>query len=301
MLKGVFLLFYNAMHHIKVALRNLFRNAWMTTASITTILVGLFIAGLVIILISNVNYFVDQVESELLIKVFLEKDLPLDQKVILEERIGSHPLVEGVRYIDTEEGKKIIQEQFGEDADVLEGLDLDEILWDGYEITVYDANQINLVAQALEEFEGIDEIVYGKEYISDLLRMTEIVKSVGIVLALIVSIASTFVIFNTVRLTVMMRKDEISIMRYVGATNWFIRWPFILEGWIIGLLGALLASGGLIWAYNKVAVWFVNNIQYVQIVPIDIVTKNILIVLCVGGSILGVFGSTLSMRKFLRL
>jgi cell division transport system permease protein len=289
------------MHHIKVALRNLFRNAWMTTASITTILVGLFIAGLVIILISNVNYFVDQVESELLIKVFLEKDLPLDQKVILEERIGSHPLVEGVRYIDTEEGKKIIQEQFGEDADVLEGLDLDEILWDGYEITVYDANQINLVAQALEEFEGIDEIVYGKEYISDLLRMTEIVKSVGIVLALIVSIASTFVIFNTVRLTVMMRKDEISIMRYVGATNWFIRWPFILEGWIIGLLGALLASGGLIWAYNKVAVWFVNNIQYVQIVPIDIVTKNILIVLCVGGSILGVFGSTLSMRKFLRL
>ncbi len=294
-------MFYNAIHHIKIAFRNLFRNAWMTTASITTILVGLFIAGLVIILISNVNYFVDQVESELLIKVFLEKDLPLDQKVILEERLESHPLVETVRYIDTEEGKKIIQEQFGEDADVLEGLDLDEILWDGYEITVYDAEQINLVAQALEDFEGIDEIVYGKEYISDLLRMTEIVKSVGIVLAFIVSIASTFVIFNTVRLTVMMRKDEISIMRYVGATNWFIRWPFILEGWIIGLLGALLASGGLIWAYNKLAVWFVNNIQYVQIVPIDIVTKNVLIVLCAGGSILGIFGSTLSMRKFLRL
>lgn len=299
--KGVSLLFYNAMHHIKIALRNLLRNAWMTTASITTILVGLFIAGLVIILISNVNYFVDQVESELLIKVFLEKDLPLDQKVILEERIDNHPLVESIRYLDTEEGKKILEEQFGEDADVLEGLNLDEILWDGYEITVYDAAQINLVAQALDDFEGIDEIVYGKEYISDLLRMTEIVKSVGLVLAFIVSIASTFVIFNTVRLTVMMRRDEISIMRYVGATNWFIRWPFILEGWIIGLLGALLASGGLIWSYNKIAIWFVNNIQYVQIVPIDIVTKNVLIILCAGGSILGVFGSTLSMRRFLKL
>ncbi len=273
----------------------------MTTASITTILVGLFIAGLVIILISNVNYFVDQVESELLIKVFLEKDLPLDQKVLLEERIDNHPLVESIRYLDTEEGKKVLEEQFGEDADVLEGLDLDEILWDGYEITVYDAAQINLVAQALDDFEGIDEIVYGKEYISDLLRMTEIVKSVGLILAFIVSIASTFVIFNTVRLTVMMRKDEISIMRYVGATNWFIRWPFILEGWIIGLLGALLASGGLIWAYNKVAVWFVNNVQYVQIVPIDSVTKNVLIILCAGGSILGIFGSTLSMRRFLKL
>jgi cell division transport system permease protein len=273
----------------------------MTTASITTILVGLFIAGLVIILIANVNFFIEQVESELLIKVFLEKDIPTDQRVILEERIGNHPLVDTVRYVDTEEGRMILQEQFGDDADVLEGLDLDEILWDGFEITVYDAAQITLVAQAVENFEGIDEIVYGKEYVSDLLRVTEMINYIGVILAIIVSIASTFVIFNTVRLTVLMRKDEISIMRYVGATNWYIRWPFILEGWIIGLLGALIASGALIWAYNKFAVWFVTNIQYVRIVPINLVTQYVLIALCVGGSILGIFGSTLSLRRFLKL
>lgn len=300
-LKGGSLLFSNLKYHIKVTFKNLFRNAWMTTASITTILVGLFIAGLVIILITNVNFFIDQVESELLIKVFLEKDLPQDQKVVLEERINNHPLVDAVRYIDTEEGKLILEEQFGKDADVLEGLDLDEILWDGYEITVYDAAQIKLVAQALESFEGIDEIVYGKEYISDMLRVTDIIKAVGIILALIVGVASTFVIFNTVRLTVFMRRDEISVMRYVGATNWFIRWPFILEGWIIGLLGALISSGALIFAYNKFAVWFVTNIQYVQVVPIDVVTKYILILLCTAGSVLGIFGSALSMRRFLKL
>ncbi len=291
----------NSIYHFRVALRNMFRNGLMSMASITTIVVGLFIAGLVVILIANVNYLMEQVENELLIKVFLERDLTEDSRNLLEERIRSHPLVNTVRYIDKEEGKAILEKQFGEEAYVLEGLDLDRILWDGFEITVHESAQIVLVARALSGFEGIEDIIYGKEYISDLLRIANTVRTVGTILALVIGIASTFVIFNTVRMTVLMRQDEIAVMRYVGASNWFIRWPFILEGWLIGLIGASLSAGALIYLYRQISEQFVQYVSYLALVPIDTVTQYLLLALTIGGSLLGILGSTLSMRKFLKL
>lgn len=292
---------YKIGNHFRTAFRNLIRNSWMTTASISTVMVGLFIAGLVVMLIYNVDYFVEQVESELVIKVFLETGLPIDQKALLEERIRTHPMVEAVRYIDKEEGMNILRNQFGDDADVLEGLDLEELLWDGYEITVADAKQIGIVAEALKDFTGIEEIVYGREYITDILRVTDMIRWIGLGLAVAVGVASTFIIFNTIRLTVLMREDEITIMRYVGATNWFIRWPFILEGWLIGLFGAMFAGGILVLAYQKFALWFSGIIQYVQVVSPDVINIQLFLILGAGGSLLGILGSTLSMRKFLRL
>ena len=293
--------FYKMGNHLKTAFRNLIRNSWMSTAAISTVMVCLLIAGTVVLLISNVNYFVDQVESELVIKVLLEDNIALDDKALLEERIRIHPMVNEVRYIDKEEGIELLKKQFGDNSAVLDGLDLNQYISDGYEVKVKDSAQISIVAEALKEFKGIEEIVYGKEYIADIINVTNIIRLVGIGLAIAVAIASTFVIFNTIRLTVLMRSDEITIMRYVGATNWYIRWPFILEGWLIGLFGSLVAGGILVYAYKQFAIWFSSLIQYVQVVPTTTINLQLWVFLAIGGSFLGIFGSTISMRKFLKL
>ncbi len=294
-------MFYKMGNHLRNACRNLWKNSWMTTASISTVMVCLLIAGIVVLLISNVNSFVNQVESELDIKVFLESGLPLDDKALLEEKIRAHPMVHQVQYIGKDQGIELLRDQFGEDAEVLDGLDLEALIWDGYEISVQDAAQIAIVAEAIKDFKGIEEVVYGREYIADILNVTDIVRWIGLGLAVAVGIASTFVIFNTIRLTVLMRQDDITIMRYVGATNWYIRWPFILEGWLIGLLGSMFAGGLLIWAYKQFTLWFAGIIQYVQVVPTTVISTRLFIILAVGGSFLGIFGSTISMRKFLKL
>ena len=272
-------MFYKMGNHLRTACRNLWKNSWMTTASISTVMVCLLIAGIVVLLISNVNSFVNQVESELDIKVFLESGLPLDDKALLEERIRAHPMVHQVQYIGKDQGIELLRDQFGEDAEVLDGLDLEALIWDGYEISVQDAAQIAIVAEAIKDFKGIEEVVYGREYIADILNVTDIVRWIGLGLAVAVGIASTFVIFNTIRLTVLMRQDDITIMRYVGATNWYIRWPFILEGWLIGLLGSMFAGGLLIWAYKQFTLWFAGIIQYVQVVPTTVISTRLFIIL----------------------
>ena len=292
---------YKSIGHFGTAFRNLGRNSWMTSASIATVTVGLLIAGLVVMLIYNVNLFVSTVESELVIKVFLELDTTPQEREALEENLANHPLITDVRYVDKAEGMAILRQQFGDDAEVLDGLDLEALIWDGFEITTVDARQIAIVAEAITDLDHVEEVVYGREYISDILDATEMIKLIGLGLALAVGIASTFVIFNTIRLTVLMRHDEISIMRYVGATNWFIRWPFILEGWIIGICGALVASGVLIYAYDQFVIWLVEMIPYLQMVPVQTIAGQLVVILVGSGSVLGVLGSTLSMRRFLRL
>ncbi len=283
---------------------NVFKNKKSTGASLMIMCATMIIFGIFLILGENINHFVDEIKSEQGFQVFLNKDATDEEIQKVGEEIRALDGVSTADYKDKEYALNTMKEKLGDRAELIEGYGPDYFP-PSYVVTLTDLNMSKDVQNKIMEFDNVTKITSSDQTVSTLLGLARGIKLVtGIILALLIVI-SIFIISNTIKLTVHARRKEISIMKYVGATNNFIRWPFIVEGMIIGIFASIISIVIVGGAYSLFAEQAVNA-QFMQAINMSLVgfkdmISSIIFVYMLLGIGIGALGSVISMRKYLKV
>ncbi len=288
---------------IKEGISNLFKNKKSTISSLMIMCATMLIFGLFFVIGENINAFVENVAEAQEIRVNLKTDAT-DKEI---EEVGNEILsIEGVRnaeYVSKEEAIKYMEDLLGSEA-VAEYKERN-IFPVAYNVTLTDLNLNDDVQAAINEIPQVDNIVSSNQVIAQIVRLAKGVKYVTAGILVLLVIISVSIIANTIKLTVHARRKEISIMKYVGATNSFIRWPFLVEGVIIGVIAGLLSVGIVGLAYTGIAnqlsgTEFLETVHW-KLLDFKDMFNLILTVYLVLGIGIGVIGSRISMRKYLEV
>lgn len=277
------------------------RNNWMTLASIGTVAVSLFVLGMFMLIVMNMNHMASSLESQVQISVYLQDDISDSTKRDIESDINSMQGIESVTYISRDEALDRFRERLGEQKYLLEALGDTNPLPDSFEVTVKQPDMVKTAAETIQEYKGVESTKYGQDVIQHLFEITRLIRIFGISLIVLLAAATLFLISNTIRLTVFARRKEIAIMKYVGATDWFIRWPFMLEGMVMGFFGAILSVIVLRLAYGAITEKIYDTLAFLPLVPMYPAIDHISLLIMACGMIIGALGSTISLKRFLKV
>ena len=283
---------------------NVFKNKKSTGASLMIMCATMIIFGIFLILGENINHFVDQVKSEQGFQVFLKTDATDEEAQKVGEEIRAVDGVSTAEFKDKTYALNTMKEKLGDKSELIDGYGADYFPT-SYVVTLTDLNLSKDVQEKILKIENVDKITSSDKTVSTLLSLAKGIKLVtGIILVLLI-IISIFIISNTIKLTVHARRKEISIMKYVGATNNFIRWPFIVEGMIIGEFASSISIVLVGGAYSLLAEQAVNA-SFMQTINMSLVgfkdmISSIIFVYMLLGIGIGALGSVISMRKYLKV
>ena len=286
--------------------RNFFKNKKSTAASIIIMCATMFIFGIFFLIGENVNYIIEQVQSEQAMQVFINPEATPEQQAELEQKIKSIQYVNTVQYVSQEQALNEMKEWLGDSASVLDSYSGDQNPFKAsYVVTLTDLTKNEEVQRQINTFENVASIEAGNKTVNTLVNIANGIRTAtGVILVLLILI-SIFIIANTIKLTVHARRKEISIMKYVGATNGFIRWPFMVEGIIIGIISALISIVILGFVYNFVADTIINSSMattlQLNLLTFSNMLSMLLVVYIVMGTGIGAIGSAISMKKYLEV
>ncbi len=281
--------------------KGLYRNRWMCITSTGVVMVTLLMLGLFMVVNLNVRHITETVKEQVEMVVYIEEDADRATLEELGSLIANHREVARVEYVSSEEHMGRLRQQLG---GVLEGYDtdLDNPLLASFEVSTEYPEAVVRLADEFETYPGVSAVFYGQGYVENLFEVTRVVQIVGLALMAGLATTAVFLISHTIKLTVMMRKKEITIMKYVGATNWFIRWPFLMEGLLMGFVGAVLPLAIVHYLYRISVEWVaVNELMFINLLPLETVMAELSLYLIPLGIGLGILGSMFSMGRFLRV
>ena len=288
-------------YFVKEAAISLKRNNLMSFASITTVAISLVILGLFLIMVMNLNNMAAHLESQVQINVYLEDNLSEAERYEIGNNIKKIKGVEEITFVTKDEAIERFRERLGEQKYLLDALDDANPLPYSYEVKLTLPEQVKSAAAEIAEYPGVKTAKFGQEAIEQLFKLTHMIRVFGVVLILFLVFATLFIISNTIRLTVFARRKEIGIMKYVGATDWFIRWPFIMEGMALGFGGALIATLVLRTSYSAITNQIYQAFMFLPLIPQYPFLNNLTILLIVLGMIIGALGSAISLKKFMKV
>lgn len=293
-------------YFLKEGFSGLKKNLLMTVASIIAVAACISIMSFSYCVVSNLQYMLDQMEDSIGISVFLKGDLTSEDIENMKTTISGLDHVTNVTYISPADALDQLKDQWGADEDIFIGLDdTNNPLSHSFQVELDQIESQDAVLAELQKIEGVDKVEYGQSLSEMLMSVSNVFQVAGILVMLVLGVISVMIIINTIRISVMNRRVEINIMKYVGATDWFIRWPFIIEGIIIGLIGAVLPMLVGMPMYGKTISLFYNHIPFVEnFVRFRVVGDVFSFVLpaaLIFGILLGVVGSVTSIRKHLQV
>lgn len=288
-------------YFIQEVFHSLRRNNWMTFASIGTVAVSLFVLGVFLILVLNMNRLAGMLESQVQISVYLEDHLTDREKRQIGYDIESLQGIDSVTYVDRETAKERLKERLGDQKYLLDALSEDNPLPDAFEVTVTTPSVVESAAGAIAAMQGVEEAKYGQDVVEHLFDITRLMRIFGFVLMGLLGGATIFIISNTIRLTVFARRKEIAIMKYVGATDWFIRWPFLLEGIVLGCIGGFIAAVALRSFYAAMAAKIYSTLAFFPLMPQYPFMNYVTLAILLAGIVIGAIGSVISLKRFLRV
>ncbi|MCD8503299.1 MAG: permease-like cell division protein FtsX [Bacillaceae bacterium] len=289
--------------HGKEGVKNLYRNGWMTFASVSAVSVMLFIVGVFLLLILNLNHFATLVEEDVEIRVFIDLTANQEQIEELEQRLKRISNIDTITFLPKEEGLEHFIESLGEQGEIFETLRGENPLNDVFVVQTHLPQQTASVAERIESLPHVEDVGYGKDVVDQLFTITSYARQIGLFLIIVLLFTTMFLIANTIKLTILARKTEIRIMKLVGATNGFIRWPFFLEGVLLGVIGAVIPIVILMFAYEKFYEGFGQRFEtmFIGLLPSQPLLYQIGMLLIGIGAFIGIWGSMTSVRKFLRV
>ena len=288
-------------YFIKEVYTSFKRNIWMTLASIFTVVLSLFILGFFSIVILNLNKMADTLESQLQIRVYLKDDLSQEEIDETKETLSKIEGLQDIKFITREEAMENFKERLGDQQFLLDALDDTNPLPDSFSLTVTSPQQVKTIADTAAALDSVESASYSQDIINHLFNLTHLIRLIGVALIILLTGAAIFIISNTIRLTVFARRKEIAIMKYVGATDWFIRWPFLLEGICLGFIGGGLATIFLYIVYNQVTQEIYEAMAFFPLIPQHPFIDYISLAILVAGIIIGALGSTISLKRFLKV
>ncbi|MGM1050454.1 MAG: permease-like cell division protein FtsX [Bacillota bacterium] len=303
--------FKTFLRHLREGAKSVFRNGWMSVASVTSIVVSLFILGVFILLVLNVNALADKADSEVQVSAYLNLNVDEKMRETIHKEIKAMPEVNSITFVSKDEGMKELTESLGEEGkDMLDGFNTKDQnpLPDSFVIQVIEPTTVPFVADKISALnkkhpeQPIMRVKYGEGTVETLFKITRTVRNIGFIFVGGLGLMSMFLISNTIRVTILARRREIGIMKLVGATNNFIRWPFFVEGALIGFMGSLVTVGVLFFGYNHLHNAVKGDITLSQsLIPLGDIWMLLGGLILLLGMLIGIWGSTMSIRKFLKV
>lgn len=290
--------------HFRESFKSLGRNGWMTFASISAVTVTLLLVGVFAVIMMNLNKVATDLENDVEIRVYIDiitdpEEAKLAEDQLMDE-IHSLPQVAEVVYSSKgQELDKLIKD-FGDELSLYEQNNpLHNVLY----VKAVDPHETANVAKEIDKFDHTYEVKYGEGKVENLFNFIKISRNVGLALILGLLFTAMFLISNTIRITIVARRDEIEIMKLVGATNSFVRIPFVLEGMWLGILGSIIPIIAVSVAYYNVYQILLPRLkgQMLQILPTTPLLYQINGLILAIGILIGVWGSFMSVRKFLKV
>ena len=292
---------HNFGYFVHEGVSNMFSHGFMSFAAIGITVACLLIMGTFTLVAVNANELLLTLEQENEILAYVDDSYTESQARALQSELEEVPNVASVTYISNDQAMEDFKDQYPEE-ELFQDLD-PEILEDRYAIRLVDLEKQGETVAAIEQLPGISDVSHYEEIAGGFVTMRNVATVVCVALIAILFVVSVFIISNTIKLTTFDRRDEIAIMRMVGATNGFIRWPFVYEGFLLGLLGAVIAFF-LQWAlYTAVARGVDTNdtLQLIQVIPFAQLWAPVAAVFAAAGIVIGVGGSLSAIRKFLQV
>jgi len=274
-------------------------NGWMTFAAIMTVTISLFLCSIFWLMIMNIDANARDFESDVRVLAYIDDRVKEEVYPAIEQRINRIAGVAEIEFVDRDAGLETLNKRFG--LDLKSTLGGSNPLPNMYSITAASTDDVEAVARAVALIPqiGVDNVKYGRESVQRLFALTSTMRKVGLAIMVLLGIAAVVLVAMTIRLTVLARKKEIMVMKWVGATNAFIRWPFFLEGVLLGLVGAALAAGLVLFCYQSAGQWLSSTISFVMMLSLQEIWFNTALFTLSAGILMGIFGSLISLARFL--
>ena len=262
-----------AEYYVQEVFRSLRRNNWMTFAAVGTVAVSLFILGVFLILALNMNRAASMLESQVQISVYMQDELTEDEEETLGAKIRALQGIESVKYVGREEARKRLSERLGEQKYLLDALGDKNPLPNAYEVTVRQPDMVETAAKQIERMDGVESAKYGQDVVEHLFDITRLVRIFGVLLILLLG----------------------------GATDEFIRWPFVLEGIVLGCIGGMISAFVLRSFYAGVVNKVYDTLAFFPLIPQSPFMTYVSIVIVLLGMAIGAAGAWVSLKRFLKV
>lgn len=288
-------------YFVKETYKSIRRNGFMSFASISTVAVSLLVLGMFLLIFLNTNNLAKYLESQVQISVYMQDDAGEETLNAVETKLKEMPGVVKVTAVSKDEALIRFKERLGAQEQLLNSLGKENPFPNSFDVQVDSPERIKAITPAISELPKVETAKFGQEVVEHLFSLTKILRFGGIILVVFLAMATLFIISNTIRLTVFARRKEVIIMKYVGATDWFIRWPFLLEGMTLGFFGAVIASICINSMYSALLAKIHATLAFLPLLPTSPLLIYTTVFLLAAGTAIGALGSYISLRKFLRV
>ena len=284
------------------AKKNVFRNGLMTIASLFTIACCLLILGFFTVLSFNMNYITEQIKNQCEVQVYVKDGTSEKRIEEMHEDISSLPNIKEVTYFSKSEAFNyyIHENMFPDNPELAEGLD-ENTFRDSFKIKIEDISKTQDTVDTLLKISNVDDVVNKQEVVNVIVNFSNTVRKFTILIMILLLIIAIVIMSNTIRLTMYNRRKEINIMKYIGATDRFIKTPFIIEGIIIGFIGSAIAFAVISFGYLALSDYLSKSIDLFTLMPYATIWPFLCGLFLFTGSFIGTAGSLISMRKYLNV
>ncbi len=289
--------------HARESLKSIKRNGWMTFASIGAVTVTLILVGVFFAIMMNLNRVAETIEQDVEIRVHIDVAASKQDQQTLKTQISSIPEVKSIDFSPKTQELDNLVKSLGEDGKAFQLFEQDNPLNDVFIVKTKNPADTPKVAEKIQKENFVAKVKYGQGKVEKLFKFISAARNVGIVLIIGLFLTAVFLISNTIKITIIARRREIKIMRLVGATNNFIRWPFFLEGLWLGIVGSILPIVLISIAYYRAYDYIGPKLQgtFIKVLPFDPFVYQMSGILILMGAVIGVWGSVMSVRKFLKV
>jgi len=289
--------------HARESFKSISRNGWMTFASVSAVTVTLILVGVFFVIMMNLNRVAQTIEDDVQIRVHIDVAANKQDQQTLKSEIEAIPEVKSITFSPKEKELKDLVKNMGEEGKAFKLFEQDNPLNDVFIVKTKNPTDTMKAAKKIEKFNYVAKVRYGQGKVEKLFSFIKAARNVGIVLVIGLFFTAIFLISNTIKITIIARRREIKIMRLVGATNWFIRWPFFLEGLWLGILGAILPIVLISIAYYRAYDYIGPKLTgtFIKVLPVDPFMYQVAGILLLMGALIGIWGSVMSVRKFLKV
>ena len=288
-------------YFVKETYKSIRRNGFMSFASISTVAVSLLVLGMFLMIFLNTNNLAQYLESQVQVSVYMQDNATGQELAAVKEKLTKMPGVVKVTQVSKTEALARFKKRLGDQDQLLNSLGKENPFPNSFEVQVDNPERINVLTPQIGQLPKVETAKFGQEVVEHLFQLTKILRFGGILLVVFLAMATLFIISNTIRLTVFARRKEVIIMKYVGATDWFIRWPFLLEGMTLGFFGAVIAFILINSIYSGLLERIHATLAFLPLLPSSPLLLYVDLFLLFAGTGIGALGSYISLRKFLRV
>ena len=288
-------------YFVKETYKSIRRNGFMSFASISTVAVSLLVLGMFLMIFLNTNNLAQYLESQVQVSVYMQDSATAKELASVKDKLTKMPGVVKVTQVRKQQALERFKKRLGDQQQLLNSLGKENPFPNSFEVQVDSPERIKVLTPQIGQLPKVETAKFGQEVVEHLFQLTKILRFGGIILVIFLAMATLFIISNTIRLTVFARRKEVIIMKYVGATDWFIRWPFLLEGMTLGFCGAVVASLFINSIYSGLLERIHATLAFLPLLPTYPLLLYVDVFLLVAGTGIGALGSYISLRKFLQV